>query len=183
MEDSKFSKVIEIVKAMNAEGLAISDIKDSLKQIGIKDDEIDLIIQKASAEPTVKDLHEAVKNVEARVTEPLKVAEERRQMTQDVKDRMEDLSLGLEEHSQNLEQITANLEEHRDKLDAIHDSIQDLGERHESLHEKIKDVTSLTDEMAELREIMLDMKAMMGALRDLDTKILEINKQMLMRLK
>jgi methyl-accepting chemotaxis protein len=182
MDNAKFDKVIEIVKAMNAEGLSISDIKDSLKQIGIKEDDIDLILKKASAEPTPKDIHEAVKGVEERMAAPLAQSiEEHKALTREVKDKVEDLSLGLEEHAQSLDQISSNLEEHRDKLEEIHASIQGLGEKHEELHEKVKDLASISEEIAELREMVLDLKSMVASLKDLDNKILEVNKQMLMR--
>ncbi len=184
MPDEKFDKVTEIVKAMNAEGLSITDIKDSLKQIGLKEDDIDRILKKASAEPTQKDIHEAVKGVSERMGAPLsKSMEEHKQLTREVKEKVEDLSLGLEEHAQSLDQINTNLGEHRDKLDAIHESVQELGGKHDELREQMSELSSYSDGVSELREILLDMKAMLAALRDLDNKILETNKEMLMRLK
>jgi len=183
-EEEKFSKVVEIVKAMNAEGLSISDIRDSLRQIGIKEEDIEGILKKASVEPTTKDIHEAVKMVDAKITEPMaKTLEEHKQLTEEVKNKVEDMSLGLEEHAQSLDQISSNLDEHREKLEAIHESIQDLGASHEELHEKVGELSSFSNELAELREIMLDIKAMIAALKDLDNKILETNKEMLMRLR
>ena len=184
VDTSKFDKIVEIVKAMNAEGLSITDIRDSLKQIGIKDEDIESILQKASAEPTPRDIHEAVKGVEQKIGEPLaKSVEEQKQMTREVKDKVEDLSVGLEEHAESLDQISTGLEEHKEKLNAIHSSIQDLGQRHKDLHAEVKDLSAFSDEFAEMREILLDIKAMLAALRDLDNKILETNKDMLMRLK
>ena len=183
-EEAQFSKVIEIVRAMNAEGLSISDIRDSLKQIGVKEDEIDSILKQAAAEPTSKDIHEAVKMVDAKITQPMtKTMEEHRQLTEEVKAKVEDVSLGLEEHAQSLDQISSNLDEHREKLDAIHESLQDLGASHQELHEKVGELSGFSDEFSELREIMLDIKAMIAALKDLDNKILETNKEMLMRLR
>lgn len=183
-EGGKYDKIIEIVKAMNSQGLSISDIRDSLRQTGVKEEDIEMILEKASAEPTPKDIHEAVKMVEEKVSEPLvKTVSEHKQLTQEVRDKVEDLSLGMEEHVQALDQISTNLDEHREKLEQIHESVQDLGEKHEELHGRVKEITSMYDEFSELREILLDIKAMIASLKDLDNKILEINKEMLMRLK
>jgi methyl-accepting chemotaxis protein len=183
-EANKLGKVAEIVKAMSAEGMPIIDIKDSLKQIGLKDDEIAGILQTASAEPTARDIHEAVKDVGQKIGDPLiKTVEEHKEMTAEVRDKVDDLSAGFEEHAQSLENISSNLDEHREKLDAIHSSIQELGESHKDLHDAVKDLSSFSGEFAELREIMLDIKANLAALKDLNNKILETNKEMLMRLK
>ncbi len=183
-EEAKFSKVVEIVRAMNAEGLSIADIRDSLKQIGVRDDEIDGILKRASAEPTSKDIHDAVKMVDAKITEPMaRTMEEHKQLTEEVKAKVDDMSLGLEEHAQSLDQMSSSLDEHREKLEAIHESIQDLGVSHQELHEKVKELSDFSEEFTNLREIMLDMKAMLAALKDLDNKILDTNKEMLMRLK
>ena len=184
MPDEKFDKVTEIVKAMNAEGLSITDIRDSLKQIGLKEDDIDRILKKASAEPTSKDIHEAVRGVEQRMGAPLaRSVEEHKQLTQEVKEKVDDMSAGLEEHAQSLDQMNTSLDEHREKLEAIHESVQELGGKHDELKEQMSELSSYSDGLSELREILLDMKAMLAALKDLDNKILETNKEMLMRLK
>lgn len=183
-EEAKFSKVVEIVRAMNAEGLSISDIRDSLKQIGVKEDEIDGILKQASAEPTSKDIHDAVKMVDARIAEPMaKNIEDHKQLTEEVKAKVDDMSLGLEEHAQSLDQMSSSLDEHREKLDVIHESLQGLGDSHKELHEKVSELSDFSEEFRELKDILLDIKAMIAALKDLDNKILDTNKEMLMRLK
>ena len=183
-EEAKFSKVVEIVRAMNTEGLSIADIRDSLKQIGVREDEIDGILKQASAEPTSRDIHDAVKMVDAKITQPMaKTLQEHKQLTEEVKAKVYDMSLGLEEHAQSLDQMSSSLDQHREKLDVIHETLQDLGDSHQELHEKVSELSDFSDEFSELKDILLDMRAMLAALKDLDNKILETNKEMLMRLK
>ena len=182
-EEAKFSKVVEIVKAMNAEGLSIADIRDSLKQIGVREDEIDGILKRASAEPTSKDIHDAVKMVDARNLPMAKTLQEHKQLTEEVKAKVDDMSLGLEEHAQSLDQMSSSLDVHREKLDVIHETLQDLGVSHQELHEKVSELSDVSDEFSELKDILLDIRAMLAALKDLDNKILETNKEMLMRLR
>ena len=183
-EDAKFEKVVGIVKAMNAEGLSVSDIKDSLKQIGVKDDDIDRILQKAAAEPTPKDIHAAVKDVEHKVAQPLaKSVDEHKDMTKQVKDKVEDMSLGMEEHAKGIDNLSSSFDEHKKKLDALHTSLKGIDNGHKELHSRVKGLSSLSGDIDETREMLLDLKAMLASIKDLNSKILETNKEMLMRLK
>lgn len=161
MEEAKEKEIIEIIRAMNATGMTQSEIRENLRMMGLEEGEIAGILEKAQTKPTTREVHEAVKAIQEKIEtgEHIKPAmeaiEEHREATGEIKEKVEEISAGLGE----------------------------LHEKHEELKARFATIEEVSSELEGLKKLMLEMKPLLAAIKDLQEKLVETNTEMLMRLK
>lgn len=177
MDTEKFKQVVEIVKSMNAAGASSAEIHNNLREMGISESDINLVLSKAKPKPAPGDVRDMIKHME-----PLsKKAEEHKKELHTVKKHVEDVRAGVEEHAAALDEIAGGVREHKFKLEDIRQSLSKLRDRQEEA--KTADKAVNYTELKEIKELLLDMKSAISALKSIDEKILKTNREVLMRLK
>lgn len=173
MESQKLDQILGIVKTMAEHGVSASDIRVNLIQLGLSDSDISQILEAAKVGTTAKEIHETV----SAVKETLKQAtEEQAVKTDELHEKVDDITSTLEQHAENLEEISSTASINKQKLEEVHESVSEL-------HEKVCDNSAVLDGIEEVKQLVLELTPMVAALRDINGKILETNRDVLMRLK
>lgn len=161
MEEAKEKEIIEIIKAMNATGMTQAEIKENLRMMGLSDEEIDPILEKAQTKPTTREVHEAVKAIQEQI-----------ETGEHIKPAME----AIGEHREETAAV-------KGKVDEISAGMGELHEKHEELKARFATIEEVSSELEELKKLMLEMKPMLAAVKDMQEKLLETNTEILIRLK
>ncbi len=152
MDDATVQKLSSLVKRMHDQGMSVEQIKENLVQMGIPDDDIKVILNKAGLQPSTVDVHAAVVNVQKAIS------------TGDaVKPVMDKLS---------------EAEEHFERL---HSKVDMLHEKHQELSGKIDNLSSLSAEINEIKREIIEIKAQLEAIKKLQQDLLEVNRKVLAR--
>jgi DNA repair exonuclease SbcCD ATPase subunit len=189
MDNAKTSQITAIVRAMNKAGMPVEDIRTNLREMNLSEEEAEQILAQAKVEPTTAEVHAAVNEVKSALKtgehlEPIKpMLEEQKTQVAELKESVDTVQQGIEEHSGALEELAAGAAEHRNKLDEIRAGLADLHERNAEIKEKVGDVAQVYADVKELKEMMLELKPAIAALTAINQKILETNREIVMRLK
>lgn len=183
MDSEKFRRVVEIVKSMNSAGASSMEIENNLREMGISQADIDLVLSRAKPAPTPGDVREMIKKIDTQKhIEPLvRKAEEHKEDIGEVKEGVDDIRAGLEEHASALDEIAGGVKEQKFHLEDIRQSLSKLHDKHEETQSVNMAVNYA--ELKEIKEALADLKAAISALRDLDEKILKTNREVLLGLK
>ena len=182
-------KIIQIVKAMNASGVGVEEITANLRTAGLSDEDLARVLEAAKPIASTREIHESVKETERKistgehlmpVTEKL---EEQATETKKIGVKIDEINFNVEEQGEKLDKAASALAVHKKRLDEIHAGVTGVAERHEELHEKVATLEELTAEVQGLKEMMLELKPLLAALKDINQKILESNRDVLIRLK
>lgn len=154
MDESKKNQIVALVKSMVKDGTPLNSIKATLKASGLNDDEIEVIISKISPE-----LASEVKAIpqESQAAEKPEEAAEKEEV----------------EKPEAIESGKLNFSKNDDKL-FLKSGV---------LKGDSSEVSILKSEVRQIKDMLIELKPMIAALKDIDEKILEANKEVLMRLK
>lgn len=169
MVDAKLEKLIETVTEMNKKGIPLSKIRDNLKQLGLKDPQVDAILARANIQPTTAELHQAVTSIDEKISSG-----------EHVKELHTELKKNTDETTKtraDIEKLNDEMQEHRQKLDEIHKLVLGIAEKKselgapESVEEKVDLVLKKVEEFGPL----------LKSIESLNNKMLELNKKVLLK--
>jgi len=166
MDENKLTKLINIVNNMSKQGTPLNEIRNNLRQTGLKNDQIDVIISKADIFPTNTELHQAVVSVDKKISS----GKYMKPLETDLKKNTKD----TEKIKQNVSDMQTELRMHRKKLDEIHRKLTGgvSAGPNSNLENKIEDLTHL----------MQDIKPVLKSIDRSTKKLLELNRKVLMKL-
>ncbi len=188
MEEERLKKLVDVVKRMNQERVESKDIIANLRTLGLASFEIDSVLRQANLQPTIKEVHESITSIQKSMEsgahmEPLmKSVEEHRAATEKLQEKVQEMHGEVTGQRESLEDVVKSLEEHREKLEKVRSSLEQLHEEHEDLKTSPPS-SDQKEDLEDLKKLILELRPMMGALRDINEKILETNREILMRLK
>lgn len=169
MDESKVKKLITIVNTMSKKGIPLNEIRNNLKETGLKDNQIDIILAKADIKPTSSELHEAVVSIDKKISSGDHVKNLTKELEKNTKD--------TESVMQNVGDMQQELLMHRKKLDEIHKLVTGNGKTvsggaHPQLEQKIDNLTDL----------ITDLKPALKSIESSTKKLVELNRKVLMKL-
>ena len=189
MDEQKKNKVKEIIESMRKDGASLSEVKASLKILGISELEIEELVNSVNSEPTSKDLHEKVekvheivssgKHIEPAVNEIKKFNDQ----TSEMKTKVDEIHGGFTEQGENLNKLNDDFENHKKSLEEINEKVGKLTEKHEEIKDSLGEASFLRNEVRDIKELLLELKPLISGVAELQEKMLETNKELLMRLK
>lgn len=179
MDSERLKQITAIVKTMSEHGISQSEVRANLKQLGLSAEETEQVVQAAGVAATAKDIHAQVTAVREKIDsgehlQPL--VELHAKSTQEIKEEISEVAEGVQEHAE-------SLEAHGEKLEDISAGLEALHEKHDELSEKFADAPDVSKQLKEIKQLLLDLKPQVAALRDINQKILDTNREVLMRLK
>jgi len=166
MNDNKLTKLINIVNNMSKQGTPLNEIRNNLRQTGLKNNQIDVIISKADIFPTNTELHQAVVSVDKKISSGKYMKPLETELKKNTKD--------TENVKKNVSDMQTELRMHRKKLDDIHRKLTG---------ETIAGSSPiLEDKIDELTRLMKDIKPVLKSIESSTKKLLELNRKVLMKL-
>mgnify|MGYP000636770800 CR=1 FL=1 len=188
MEKEKLEQIASIVRSMNASGMGQEDIKKTLKAMSLSEDEISSVLDEAKSAPSNQDIHNTVQNIKEKIesgdhlTPIMPEIKKQSENTSRIHEAVEQLNEKVSAYEDHIHEIKSNVQEHKEKINEIHSAVSEMKEGHNALHEKISSIGELGEELQQIKEMLIDMKASIKALRDINQKILDTNTKFLMRL-
>ena len=189
MDEEKKFKIKGIIDSMRKEGASIEEIKSNLKVIGLAELEIDEIINSIDNTPNAKDLHDRVgkvheivasgKHIEPALEEVKKFSEQ----TTDMKVKVDEIHGEFTDQGEKLSDLKENYDDHRKNLDKISEKVDKLTEKHDAIHENLGETAFLRNEVREIKELLLEMKPLISGVAELQEKMIQVNKDLLIRMK
>jgi len=167
MNDSKLQKLIGIVNKMNTQGIPLNEIRNNLKQTGLTDDKIDVILAKANINPTQEEIHQAVVSIDKKISSGEYIKDLEKELGRNTKDTIK--------IKKNVDDLQTELRIHRKKLDKIHKDL--VGEKG-----PIKAYPELEDKISELTDLINNLKPVLKSIDSSTKKIIELNRKVLMKL-
>jgi uncharacterized protein YlxW (UPF0749 family) len=171
--------VLETIQRMNSSGIDRSVIEKTLKDIGLKEDEIAAYLSEASAGGITENLPKHIEEKEsAHETIAVKTAEKVKEHLTEERDDRELRETTL--HNQ--------MDSHHDKLEDMQDSVSTIHSKLDSMtgklsdHETLKELAELNKRIADFEEQLSDLKALGNATKTIMEKILEVNRNILSKL-
>lgn len=161
MEKKKIEKAAAVIKEMHIGGAHISEIKENLKEMKVPAGDVKKVLKKADIAPSTQELSDSIRRMETKLEtgEHLKPVKRALVATANVETKVEDIQAGVEEQRTALSDVGGAVQNQRTQLKQIHTDIKTL------------------------KKQMIDLKALVSALKDIEAKILDTNRKILMRLK
>lgn len=146
MERSVFNRIVGIVKEMNAQGVAESEIQNNLKQMGLNEEEIEEIITRAKPQVNVAEVHEQASKTKQMIEsgEHLKPAMQK-----------------LDENSENMERVHTHLGEIHEKQQGASEDIEEIRKEIEEIKEDIAEIKPMIASIKRLNDSMIKLNKKM----------------------
>ena len=161
MEKKKIEQTAAVIKEMHLRGAPLSEIKENLKEMKVPEKDVKKVLKKADVAPTAEELGASIKRMQAKLEtgEHLKPVKKALKAAANVEGKVEEMHAGLEEHRTALGDVGSAVQGQAGQLKQIQTDIKAL------------------------KKQMTDLKALANALKDINEKILDTNRRILMRLK
>jgi DNA-binding transcriptional MerR regulator len=166
MNDNKLTKLINIVNNMNKQGTPLNEIRNNLRQTGLRNDQIDIIISKADIFPTNSEVHQAVVSVDKKISSGKYIKPLETNLKKNTKD--------TEKIKKNVSDMQTELRMHRKKLDEIHKKLTG--------GKGAGPTSGLEDKIDDLTHLIGDLKPVLKSIDSSTKKLLELNRKVLMKL-
>ena len=161
MEKKKIEKTAAVIKEMHLRGAPLSEIKENLKEMKVPEKDVKKVLKKADVAPTTEELGASIRKMQAKLEggAHLKPVKKALKSAANVENKVEEMHAGLEEHRT---------------------AIGDIGGAMQGQAGQLKQIQA---DIRALKKQMTDFKALISALKDINEKILETNRRILIRLK
>ena len=171
MAISKIEKLLEIINEMNKKGIPLSKIRNNLKQLGLKEKQIDVLLSKAEIQPTTSEIQEAVTSIDKKISS----GEATKPFARDLKKNTEDTSKTRKE----VKNLKEDFETHKRKLDEIHKLVLGISSNGKTAPEG--STASLETKIDDLTLLMQEIRPVLKSIDSSTKKMLELNRKVLMK--
>ncbi len=176
----KEQELINLIRKMIEEGESLEGIKQTLRASGISENMIHDLIQKAGVKPTVEDLHKKVETISKQVEKVTPLTEiniEQRKKLEELSKQLASLQAGALEHAEKITQVNEKLQEQHEKLLELAKEIKEIKQKPQQTTP-----TYSTQDIKQIKEMLIEMKPEIEAVKNLLEKLIDINKKMLLKL-
>ena len=147
MEAAAMNRIIEIVKEMNAQGMSTTEIKSNLKQMGVEEEDIKAILEKAKLGVNLAEIHSKAEQ-----------------------------AISLLESGEHLKPTMGKLEKQEEHLERIHTHLGEMHEKQIAVKEDVGDVKRELEEIKasinELKPLLASIKRLNEDLIKINRKML-----------
>ena len=152
MDEATLARLSELVKGMHEQGMSVKQISDNLSQMGISNEDIDVIVSRAGLAPNTADIHDAVNTVNQQIST-----------------------------GEAVKPVMDKLNEADEHFERLHQGINSLHEKHNELSKDIQGLSASSQELSEIKSMLIEVRELLNAVKDLQMQLLDVNKKILMK--